>query len=213
MRTAGVRVSIAGVMADRQPHRRADHDPTPARVLGVAGVCGLFAVLIVAIAMIAGAGGGDGEASFSPATTPTATPTVERESERRPERMTAAERAERRTAVALVESKGFAVTRPGDWESDDDLRVLIGASEQSGGQLAFFFSAAGDYLGNDSPETSAELRVRGGDELAVTLAYGIFAEGDTEEPTAEPALVEFRYDGASLEPVQLIPPVEDRAPR
>jgi hypothetical protein len=170
-------------------------------VLGVAGVAGLLAVMIIIIALIAGGGDDSGdEVTAGPTPTVTATPTKTPKPKKTPVPLTPTELTERQAAIDLVVSKGFEVVRKRDWDPDTDLKVLIGRSS-TGGRLAFFF-VAGDYIGNDSTETSADLKVKSTDGLEVTLVYGT---------PSGPVSVQFRYDGATLAPVQLLPSATDRA--
>lgn len=200
------------MLPQAHPRSRPPRDPTPARVLGFAGVAGLMIVLVVTIGLIAGAGGDDEqEVAAQPTPAATASPTPTPRPRRTPVPLSADERAERDAAVAVVESRGYVVERARrDWNPDADLKALIGTSPE-GGQLAFFF-VNGDYLGNDSTETSGRIRVEESDGLEVTLSYGIYEPGDElSEPTGTPVPIQFRYDGATLEPVQSLPLINERS--
>lgn len=188
-------------------------DRTPARVLAIAGLAGLAIVLIVIVALIAGAGGDDGDpevaATPAPATTPE--PTATAEPSPTPKPLTAEQKLERQDAVDVVRSRDFEVKRLRDYDPEATLRVLIGRSS-TGSEFAFFF-VDGQYLGNDSTEPSAKVRVKRSDDLEVTLSYSIFEPGDGDEPTGEPIIVRFRYAGGRVEPVEAIPAATQRAPR
>ena len=85
-----------------------------------------------------------------------------------------AERQAGRRRRRLARLRGRAAAS--DYDPRKTLRVLIGRTT-SGSHLAFFF-VNGDYIGNDAQDPSAKLRVAKRGDLAVTLAYGIYAPGD-----------------------------------
>lgn len=183
------------------------------RGLAVAGVVGLFVVLILIVTTISG-GGDDGEEAAS-APTATATPTEEPTRTPKPTPtvtpLTPDQKLDRQDDIDVVRSRGFEVVSKRDWKPDDTLQVLIGRSS-SGGELAFFF-VDGQYLGNDSSDTSGRLRVRRTDDLSVTLRYGIYAPGDeAARPSEDPIDVEFRYEGGQVTPAAAIPDVSQRNP-
>jgi hypothetical protein len=193
--------------------RRPPPDRTLARVLGIAGVAGLFVVLVVVVALIGGAGDDDGgeEAVATPAVTATPTPTRTPKPKKTPVPLTPDEKLDRQNDIDVVESRGFAVVDKRDWNPEDTLQVLIGEAS-SGGYLAFFF-VDGQYLGNDSTDVSAELKVKRTNDLDVTLAYGIYQSGDEPlEPTGDPVIVHFRYEGGQVTPLQAVPAPEQRTP-
>jgi hypothetical protein len=187
-------------------------DRTLSRVLGVAGVVGLFVVLIVMVALIGGGGDDDGEeAAATPVVTPTPSPTRTPKPKKTPVPLTPDEKLARQDDIDVVRSRGFDVVNKHDWNPDDTLQVLIGKAS-SGGYLAFFF-VDGQYLGNDSTELSAKVKIKRTNDLDVTLAYGIYQPGDDPlKPTGDPVLVHFRYEGGRVTPVQAIPAPEQRTP-
>jgi LppP/LprE lipoprotein len=196
------------------PPPRGEQDRTLSRVLGVAGVAGLFVVLIVIITLIAGAGDDDGDneqAAATPTATETATPTRTPKPKPTPVPLTADQKLDRQNDIDVVRSRGFEVVDNHDWKPDDTLQVLIGKSS-SGGMLAFFF-VDNQYLGNDSTDVSAKLRLRKTDDLEVTLRYGIYQAGDEpDKPTGDPLDIDFRYAAGQVTPVQAIPAPEQRTP-
>jgi hypothetical protein len=197
----------------RPPVRRPPSDRTLSRVLGIAGVVGLFVVLIVIVTLIGGSGddSDNGQAAATPTATRTPRPTPTPKPKPTPVPLTPDEKLNRQDDIDVVRSRGFDVLNKRTWKPDDTLQVLIGKSS-SGGELAFFF-VDGQYLGNDSTDASAKLRVRKTDDLEVTLAYGVYSPGDEQEkPTGEPVLVHFRYEGGRVTPVEAIPAPEQRTP-
>jgi LppP/LprE lipoprotein len=198
-------------MSEPRPRRRTPADHNRARVLAFAGVAGLLLVFVVVIALIAGAGG-DGneqEAAATPTATETPSPTPTEKPKPTPVPLTADQKLERQEAIDLVASRGFEVTDKTDWQPDDTLQVLIGATS-TGSHLAFFF-VDGTYLGNDSTEPSSKLSVKGTNDLEVTLKYGIYQSGDESgKPTGEPITVTFRYEAGIVEPIEALPAPEQR---
>ncbi len=205
-----------------RPVSQADRDR--ARVLGVAGLCGLLIVLIVTLVMIGGSGGGsNGDSSRRtaaaatprrtprPTATATATATETAAPKPTPTPTTAAQQEERAAAAQIVVSRGFKVVHLGDYDPKATLRVLIGRSD-TGSELAFFF-ANGDYIGNDSTDPSADVSVVSTDDLEVTLQYGIFQSADEpDKPTGVPVIVHFSWDGTELTPLEALPSPEQRTP-
>jgi hypothetical protein len=183
------------------------------RVLGVAGVIGLFVVLIVVVTLIGGSGSDDDDQRAVATPAPTVTPKPRRTPKPTPTAvpLTPDQKLDRQDDIDVVRSRGFDVVDRKDWNPDDTLQVLIGRSS-TGGYLAFFF-VDGQYLGNDSTEPSAKLRVKKTDDLMVTLSYGIYSPGDeSDKPTGDPISVPFRYDAGRVEPIEAIPAPEQRTP-
>jgi hypothetical protein len=216
---AGAAGSIAAQMAEPRERpagrrRRSSRDRLAERVLGVAGLAALLLVLAVSVSLVVGAiedGDGEREATASATATPTATPSPTRTPKPTPtpERLTAGERTERDAAAEIVRSRGFEVERLRDWDPDDTLRVLVGRSDS--GELAFFF-VNGDYIGNDTGEPSADLRVRRTSDLSVTLRYRTYAPGDDDRPTGDRVDVRFTWDGVQLTPASALPDPTLRTP-
>jgi hypothetical protein len=193
--------------------QRPPPDRTLSRVLGIAGVVGLFVVLIVMVSLIGGGGDDDSseQAVATPAVTATPKPTRTPKPKKTPVPLTPDEKIDRQDDIDVVRSRGFEVVDKHDWKADDTLQVLIGKGS-SGGYLAFFF-VDGQYLGNDSTDLSAKLELKRTDDLDVTLAYGIYQPGDDPlKPTGDPVLVHFRYEGGRVAPVEAIPAPEQRTP-
>ncbi len=195
------------------PGRKPPPDPNVSRALAVAGVVGLFVVLILIVTTISG--GGDDEPETAAAPTATATPTPKPTRTPKPAPtvtpLTADEKLDRQNDIDVVRSRGFEIVKKRDWKPDDTLQVLIGKSS-SGGELAFFF-VDGQYLGNDSSDTSAKLRVKATDDISVTLDYGVYEPGDSaDDPSGDSIAVEFRYEGGQVSPASAIPDVSQRNP-
>ena len=202
--------------ARRRPGERpaTPHNLTPERMLALAGVGGLLLVGLISLILVVGAAGGDdpeSEVTAQATATATATPTPTPEPTPTPVPLTAQQKAERQAAADVVTSRGFEVVRLGDYDPRKTLRVLIGRTTE-GSHMAFFF-VNGDYIGNDSTDPSAKLRLAKQGDLRVTLAYRIYAPGDEpDKPTGGPVRVRFTWDGATLAPQDPLPPPEQRTP-
>ena len=166
---------------------------TRERALAVAGVTGLMLVGLIMLVMIASALSGDDEPELpaSPVASATPEPTPTPKPEPTPVPLNAEQRAARRAAAQLVESKGFDVVRLRDYDPRRKLRVLIG-EDTAGGRLAFFF-VDDAYIGNDRTTAAPKLRVKRAGNIQVTLSYG----GGTD--------VRFKWDGVSLVPQDPLP--------
>ena len=196
----------------RPPGRPAPHDQTPERLLALAGVAGLLAVLVVSIVLVLHAAGGDdpeqasASVSGTPAPTATPTPTSTPKPRKTPVPLTAAERAQRSAAADVVASRGFKVVRLRDYDPDDTLRVLIGRTT-AGGYMAFFFVGE-DYIGNDSRDVSRGLAVRRTSDLTTTLRYTLAATAGGDR--ADHQDVRFTWDGVRLTPESALPDLTQR---
>jgi hypothetical protein len=209
---AGVAGSIAPAMAE-PPKRTPPPDRVLSRVLGVAGVIGLFVVLIVIVALIGGAGDKPADnqrAATAPTATATSTPRPTPTPSPTPKPLTPNQKLDRQDDIDVVRSRGYAVVKKTDWHPQDTLQVLVGRSS-SGSEFAFFF-VNGDYLGNDSTSPSARVRVKKTDDLEVTLSYGVFVPGDTTKPSGTPITVTFRYAGGRVTPLSALPSPQQRTP-
>jgi hypothetical protein len=83
-------------------------------------------------------------------------------------------------AAALVRGRGFTPNDTNQYHSNQTLRVLVGTRTGSGdgyGQQAFFF-VDGRYIGTDSKEPSATLKVLSQSDTEVTLAYPLYRNND-----------------------------------
>ncbi len=112
-------------------------------------------------------------------------------------------------AVAVVHAHGYTPTDPSQYHTSQTLGVLVGARSGSGdgyGQQAFFF-LDGRYLGTDSTQPSATLRVVSQGDTQVTLAYPLYRSHDALCcPSGGEARVTFQLNNGRLTPLQPIPP-------
>jgi LppP/LprE lipoprotein len=112
-------------------------------------------------------------------------------------------------AAALVRAQGFTPGRLSEYHSDQTLRVLVGTRTGSGdgsGQRAFFFLGS-RYLGTDTKEPSATIKVVGQSDTEITIAYPLYRHDDPLCcPGGGQAIVHFQLDDGKLTALQPIPP-------
>jgi LppP/LprE lipoprotein len=117
-------------------------------------------------------------------------------------------------AERTVVHRGYDVADLSDYRQDAPLAVLIGVRHGSAdgtAQQAFFF-AGGRYIGTDTSEDSAGIRVASQRDSTVTLTYALYAPGDAMCcPSDGQANVRYHWTGKSLEPLDPIPPNSDGA--
>lgn len=118
------------------------------------------------------------------------------------------------SATSVVRAHGFTPGSPSDYHSQQTLRVLVGTrtgSSDGHAQQAFFF-LNGKYLGTDTSQSSASLRVVSQSDTAITLAYPLYHSHDALCcPSGGHANVRFELDNGKLTPLETIPPVSSRA--
>lgn len=177
---------------------------TRERALALSGVAGLMIVLLACLVMVAGALSDDEEplsAAPTPAPTRTPAPTPTPKPKPTPVPLTPSQRAAREAAAEVVRSRGFEVVRLRDYDPRRKLRVLIG-EDAAGMRMAFFF-VDDSYIGNDSTQSSAELKVKRAGNVQVTLRYGLASGEDVD--------VRFKWNGSSLVPQDPVPDAAARA--
>ncbi len=112
-------------------------------------------------------------------------------------------------AAAIVRAKGYTPNDTSEYHSGQTLRVLVGTRTGSGdgyGQLAFFF-VGGHFIGTDTKEPSATIRVTSQSDTEVTLAYPLYRKSDPlSSPSGGQATVQFELNNGKLTPVGHIPP-------
>jgi hypothetical protein len=114
-------------------------------------------------------------------------------------------------AAAVVRSKGFTPNDTSQNHPNQALRVLVATRTGSGdgyAQQAFFF-VNGRYIGTDTREPSATLRVVSQSDTEVTLAYPLYRKNDPLCcPGGGQATVHFQLNNGRLTALDPIPPVE-----
>ena len=104
-------------------------------------------------------------------------------------------------AEAVLQARGFTANATSDYHPNQTLRVLIGARAGSG-QQAFFF-VGGRYIGTDSKQPSAQVRVVSQSDTEVTLAYSLSSSSGAGAGQAD---VRFQLNNGKLTPLDPIPP-------
>ena len=116
-------------------------------------------------------------------------------------------------AAAVVRARGFTPTDTSDYHPEQALRVLIGTRSGSSdgyGQQAFFF-VNGRYIGTDSSQPSATVKVVSQSDTEVTLAYPLYRRGDPlSSPSGGQAKVRFQLNNGKLVALGPIPPASPR---
>lgn len=117
-------------------------------------------------------------------------------------------------ALATVKAHGFTARDSSDYHANQTLRVLIGARTGSGGgygQQAFFF-VNGRYIGTDTSQPSATVKVVSQSDTEVTLAYPLYRPHDPQCcPGGGQARVRFQLNNGHLVPLDPIPPVSSNS--
>ncbi len=117
--------------------------------------------------------------------------------------------AEATAAAAVVSAHGYTAGDLSDYHPNQTLRVLIGTRTGSAdgyNQLAFFF-LDNHYLGTDSSQPSASMRVLSQGDTEVAIAYGLYRSHDPLCcPSGGQATVHFQLNNGQLVPLNQIPP-------
>jgi hypothetical protein len=116
-------------------------------------------------------------------------------------------------ATGVVNAHGYTAASASDYHSGQTLRVLVGTRSGSSdgyGQQAFFF-VDGHYLGTDTKEPSASVKVVGQGDTEVTLAYPLYKPGDPlSHPSGGEKTVRFQLNNGRLVALGQIPSTASR---
>ena len=119
--------------------------------------------------------------------------------------------AEATAAAAVVSAHGYTARDLSDYHPNHTLRVLIGTRTGSAdgyNQLAFFF-LDNRYLGTDSTQPSASIRVVSQSDTEVAVAYALYRSHDPLCcSSGGQATVRFQLDNGQLVPLDPIPPAD-----
>lgn len=192
---------------------------TPERILGLAGTAGLLIVLVVILAMLSGGGGDDereagGDVVAAPTQEPKPEPTATPKPEPTVPPLTREQRQERDAAVATMRERGYAAEDLETFRGDHTLRVLFGEplDGPEGTRRAFFFVGS-QNVGTDAPDASGDVKVSKAEETEIRLRYRLYQPtDDADRPSGELVRVRFRWDGASLVPLDPVPSAVERRP-
>lgn len=112
-------------------------------------------------------------------------------------------------AIAVVKAHGFTANGTSDYHPDQTLRVLTATRTGSGdgyAQQAFFF-VDNRYIGTDTSQPSAGVKVVAQGDTEVTLAYPLYRPHDPLCcPGGGQATVRFQLNNGRLVPLGTIPP-------
>ncbi len=111
-------------------------------------------------------------------------------------------------AASALEARGYTPAETSQYHSNQTLRVLVGTrtgSSDGYGQQAFFF-VAGRYIGTDTKEPSASVKVLAQSDTEVTLAYPLYRAGAPLSSPSGQATVHFQLDNGKLTALDPIPP-------
>ncbi len=115
-------------------------------------------------------------------------------------------------AVALVKAHGYTTGETSTYRPEQTLRVLVGTrtgSSDGYGQQAFFF-VDGRYIGTDTSESSASVKVVGQSDTEATLAYSLYKPGDPLSKPSGEKTVRFQLNNGRLVALGPIPPASAR---
>jgi hypothetical protein len=112
-----------------------------------------------------------------------------------------------------VRAHGYTPNNTSEYHADQALRVLVGTRTGSSDgyvQQAFFF-VNGRYLGTDTKEPSATVKVVSQGDTEVTLSYALYRKGDPlSSPSGGEAHVTFQLNNGKLVPLGAIPAASKR---
>ncbi|HEY3969870.1 MAG TPA: LppP/LprE family lipoprotein [Solirubrobacteraceae bacterium] len=115
-------------------------------------------------------------------------------------------------AVAVVKAHGYTAGETSTYRPEQTLRVLVGTrtgSSDGYGQQAFFF-VDGRYLGTDTSEPSASIKVVGQSDTEATLVYSLYKPGDPLSKPSGEKTVRFQLNNGHLVPLNPIPSASSR---
>jgi hypothetical protein len=118
------------------------------------------------------------------------------------------------TAAAVVHAHGYTPNDTSQYHPDQTLRVLVGTRTRSadGYQQQAFFFLDGRYIGTDTAQPSASIKVLSQGDTEVTLAYPLYHAHDPLCcPSGGSATVNFQLNNGRLTPLQSIPPADSQA--
>jgi LppP/LprE lipoprotein len=117
-------------------------------------------------------------------------------------------------AAAVLKARGYAPAETSQYHPNQTLRVLVGTKAGSSDgydQQAFFF-VNGRYIGTDTKEPSASVKVLSQSDTEVTLGYPLYRAGDSlASPSGGQATVHFQLNNGKLTALGPIPPASSSA--
>jgi hypothetical protein len=117
-------------------------------------------------------------------------------------------------AAAVLKARGYTPTETSQYHPNQTLRVLVGtkAGSSDGDEQQAFFFVGGRYIGTDTKEPSASVRVLSQSDTEVTLGYPLYRAGDPlASPSGGVATVHFQLNNGKLTALNAIPPASSTA--
>jgi hypothetical protein len=111
------------------------------------------------------------------------------------------------SAEAVLAKNGYVADDPSQYQTDQTLRVLIATRKDSGdgyAKKAFFF-VGGRYIGTDTSNDSAGIRVDDQSDKLITLEYALYGKNDALCCPSGSASVRYQWNGSRLVPLDPIP--------
>ena len=115
-------------------------------------------------------------------------------------------------ATTVVKARGYTPNDTSQYHSSQTLRVLVGTrtgSSDGYDQQAFFF-VDGKYIGTDTKDPSASIKVVSQGDTEVTLVYATYAKGAPLSSPSGEAKVTYTLNDGKLVPVDRIPSTGER---
>jgi hypothetical protein len=111
-------------------------------------------------------------------------------------------------AGAIVRERGYTPNNSSDYHAAQALRVITATRTGSadGYQQQAFFFVNGNYIGTDSKQPSAGVKVVSQADTEVTLAYSLYRPNAPLSSPSGTAQVSFQLNNGKLVPLGKIPP-------
>jgi len=117
---------------------------------------------------------------------------------------------EAQQAASVLRARGYTPANLSEYHPNQTLRALVGTRTGSAdgyGQQVFFF-VDGRFIGTDTKEPSASLKVISQNDTEAVVAYRLYRPGDPlSSPSGGQAMVHFQLNNGALAPLGTIPPV------
>jgi hypothetical protein len=151
-------------------------------------------------------GGAESGATGTPSTTRTATEPAFDKTEEPAQQANA--------AAAVVRARGYTPYNLSEYHPGQTLGVLVGTRTGSADGYAqqVFFFVNGRFIGTDTKEPSAAVKVVSQNDTEAVVSYALYRPNDPlSSPSGGHALVRFQLNNGRLMPVGTIPPVRSQS--
>ena len=118
-----------------------------------------------------------------------------------------------KAATGAVLARGYTPDDPSEYHPNQTLGVLVGTRTGSadGYNQQVFFFVDGRFIGTDTREPSAAVKVVSQNDTEAVVSYALYRPNDPlSSPSAGHATVRFQLDNGHLMPVGKIPPVRSQ---